>query len=328
MLDQTLIMLLALLFAFTIPFTLGAWLLSLATSSHPFASEVLPGPLRWLTSILLPLFVSVYGYRRGSVDFSGCVAGSIVAFAAVFANIGFSTSLLAFFLLGSCVTKYRSDLKRRIESDYNKSSRRNWIQALCNCGVAGQFAILYLIDSGVGGELPIDFQHRYVCSWLTVGVVSSVACACGDTFASEIGSVLSVSEPFLITTWRRVPRGTNGGISLIGSIASALGGFVIGLTYYVTILFVLDRDTLLLHHPDQSHIVWIGLFAGLFGSVIDSILGATLQYSGKNLKTGKVVEHPGPDVEWITGLHLLDNHSVNLLSTLIVGIVTPILVSQ
>ena len=61
---------------------------------------------------------------------------------------------------------------------------------------------------------------------------------------------------------------------------SALGGFVIGFAYYVTLLFRLDADTLEVS-TSQWPLVLSGIFAGLFGSLIDSLLGATFQFSGK-----------------------------------------------
>ena len=48
-----------------------------------------------------------------------------------------------------------------------------------------------------------------------------------------------------------------------------------------------------------------------------------LFYSGLNRKTGAIVEHPGKDVVHISGRRILDNHSVNLISSVIMGIVTP-----
>lgn len=106
------------------------------------------------------------------------------------------------------------------------------------------------------------------------------ACCNGDTWASELGTVLSKSDPYLITTWKRVPKGTNGGVSAIGTLVSTLGGLVIGLAHYLTILYFADR-ALLMYAPPQWPIILYGALAGLIGSLIDSLLGATLQYSGK-----------------------------------------------
>ena len=59
------------------------------------------------------------------------------------------------------------------------------------------------------------------------------------------------------------------------------------------------------------------------GSLIDSVLGATCQFSGKKAGTEVIVEEPGPDVIRISGMPLLDNHAVNLLSTVIIAVVMP-----
>lgn len=78
-----------------------------------------------------------------------------------------------------------------------------------------QLALLYLLDCG-SSERPIDFGAHYRSSWLGVAILSSFACCNGDTWASEIGTVVGRSDPFLITTRKRVPRGTNGGVTPIG----------------------------------------------------------------------------------------------------------------
>ena len=55
-------------------------------------------------------------------------------------------------------------------------------------------------------------------------------------------------------------------------------------------------------------------------------MGATLQYSGINLKTGAIVEAPSKhddEIKHISGLHILDNHEVNLLSCLLTALIIP-----
>ena len=65
----------------------------------------------------------------------------------------------------------------------------------------------------------------------------------------------------------------------------------------------------------------------MLGSLIDSVLGATLQYSGMNLKTGAIVEMPpfkrADEIEHICGSPILDNHEVNLLSCICTAIIIP-----
>lgn len=51
--------------------------------------------------------------------------------------------------------------------------QRNWVQVLCNGGMATQLALLYILDVGCG-ELPIDFNRFYRPSWLSIGVLGKM----------------------------------------------------------------------------------------------------------------------------------------------------------
>lgn len=73
--------------------------------------------------------------------------------------------------------------------------------------------------------------------------------------------------------------GTNGGISLVGTLMSFAGGLVVGLGYLLGIFMTFSQD--MLHNsPPQWPVVLFGGVAGLLGSLFDSLLGAWFQYSG------------------------------------------------
>jgi len=86
------------------------------------------------------------------------------------------------------------------------AAERNWVQVFCNGGVALQLSLFYYLEVGCT-ETMVDFEKYYNPSWWAIGVVASLACSCGDTFASELGTVLPLSAPYLITTMQRVPKG-------------------------------------------------------------------------------------------------------------------------
>ncbi|XP_023301698.1 transmembrane protein 19 isoform X2 [Lucilia cuprina] len=309
----------------SIPLSLFMWLGNLTLSkwwTPEFEEPNIIPPTRWLFSILAPLAFMITALKRKSVNKSGAALGLVVAVLLSIASHAFFFSLAAFFFTSSRATKFRAHIKKKIEKDFKEGEgQRNWVQVLCNGGMATQLAILYLIDVG-SSERSIDFEKDYRASWLGIAVMSAFACCSGDTWASELGCVLSKRDPFLITSFKRVPRGTNGGVSWIGLIVSFLGGMVVGLAYYITILLTVPAHMLMIS-PPQWPLILCGGIAGLFGSVVDSLLGATLQYSGID-EEGKIVDTPAKGVRYISGLRIIDNHSVNLISSIITGVCMPL----
>lgn len=64
----------------------------------------------------------------------------------------------------------------------------------------------------------------------------------------------------------------------------------------------------------------IAVFGGVLGNLIDSMLGATLQYSGFDTSKQKVVTAPGPKIQHISGFALLSNSHVNLVSSILTSL--------
>lgn len=313
--------------ALALPVSMLMWIGNLAFSffatekSHMHEDDSVIPPTRWLASTGFPIFIVAWGLKKRSLDRTGALLGLFVGFILTLTSYAFLASLLMFFVSSSKATKFRSDKKRKLEEEFREGGQRNWVQVLCNGGIATHLAVLYLLDVGCE-ERPVDFSRDYRASWLGLGILGALACCNGDTWASELGSVIGGGDPFLITSRKRVPKGTNGGVSVWGLVFSAMGGACVGLAYYVALLCCLD-PSVLSAAPAQWPLVLAGAIAGFLGSLVDSVLGATLQYSGLNEKTGCVVERAGKGVTHICGRQLLDNHSVNLLSSLAMGLLTP-----
>lgn len=98
-----------------------------------------------------------------------------------------------------------------------------------------------------------------------IGCIAALAEAAADTVSSEIGQAVG-GPVWLVTSWRRVPPGTDGGVSLVGTLAGVVAALVIvgfgGL-----------------HHALWPH-GWVVLVAACAGLVFDSVLGATVERSG------------------------------------------------
>jgi len=147
---------------------------------------------------------------------------------------------------------------------------------LSNSGIASILVVLIALVTK-GTDRCLDSKESTLVTALIGGVIGHYACCNGDTWSSELG-ILSKAEPRLITTFKRVQKGTNGGVTIHGLLAAAAAGFSIGLAF-VLIGFLTAQCA--------SYVFWRQLLviplataAGLCGSLIDSILGATVQYSG------------------------------------------------
>ncbi|KAJ6862886.1 protein PGR [Populus alba x Populus x berolinensis] len=271
-------------------------------------------------AVLISFVIAIKAYRRKSLDVTGAVAGFIVMTLHFAISYRFGAILLVFFFTSSKLTKVGEDKKRRFDAEFKEGGQRNWIQVLSNSGIA---SVLVLAVWRLAGweDKCLDGKESVVITSLIGGIIGQYSCCNGDTWSSELG-VLSDAQPRLITNFKPVRRGTNGGVTLAGLLAAAAAGGVIGLAFVLIGFFTTKCvfDVAL----KQLLVIPVAALAGLCGSLIDSLLGATLQFSGFCTVRNKVVGKPGPTVRKISGLDILDNNAVNLVSILLTALLSSV----
>lgn len=229
--------------------------------------------------VLALAVVTGFGYlswRLETASLTGMLTGVAISLGTiVLGGLGWFAVLIAFFGLGGLAAKYEYETK--VEYGVAESNRgaRTIRNVLGNTAVAVGAVIGFAASPDLGVE-PLLFAYVFA---------GSLSAAMSDTLSSEIGVLYS--EPRLITTLEAVDTGTDGGVSLEGTLAGVAGGVVVG----VLALEVLNGVT-----PAGAVVV---LVAGVVGMFADSVLGATLE-------------------GWLVG-----NQSVNFLSTLVGGLLAP-----
>lgn len=135
---------------------------------------------------------------------------------------------------------------------------------------------------------------------LVIGIIANYAAVAADTFSSELG-ILARGPPRLITslTLRKVPPGTNGGVTLTGLGAGLLGSMIIVTTSMFFVPFCGAKTAGLAGGgrpwtQDEYRTLMAGLTIwGALGSVLDSVLGGLLQRSVRDARTGRIIEGEG-----------------------------------
>lgn len=282
---------------------------------------------RSVVALLIASLLGIRGYRKNSLSLSGAFAAVVVGFLTFFSGIHFAVILLSFFFASSRITKVQQQKKRRLEADFKEGGQRDLWQVFSNSIPAVVVALLYYRIHGTTLSLE-SAQEIYLIPispcFLFSFCLGFYACCSGDTWSSELG-ILANSNPILITNFRKVPPGTNGGITLVGILAAIAGGSVVGISTWATVLLKNYHQEIVDSSLENAHfLIFVGAIAGLVGSLIDSLLGATVQFSGFSKILGRSVNCPSDaeDVKKISGWNLLSNNQVNLISASLTGIVS------
>lgn len=260
--------------------------------------------LRFFIGLGLSALVAIPAWRARSLSASGFWAALCLGTALyVCGDWPFFALLMAFFLSSTLIGKLAPRLSPRarlvltqVEGVVAKGGRRDHVQVFASSLVALAFSVVYLLWPG-----PLPYA----------GFATAIAASTADTWASEIGP-LSRRPPVLLLARRQVEPGISGGVSVLGSLASALGAAFIAIL--ATLFGALGRG---LAARDIATFLVVFLGACL-GSLIDSLIGELLQAKyrdGQGLSERRF--GPRGERSLVSGLRFMSNDAVNLLSVLV-----------
>ena len=256
--------------------------------------------VRAMSGFVLAALIALVARRARSLAPSGAVAATIVGTLAMAAGWSWGVLLIVYFASSSALSHFGRTIKeRRTVSVVAKSGARDAAQVLANGAAFAAAALFLLVKPDV--------------RWILLGA-GSLAASAADTWATEIGTLYGGS-PRSILTWKTIPVGTSGGVTLIGTLATLGGAAFIALVAAAL---------------GWTWIVCRGvMIGGIAGALIDSILGATLQSrrwcDACSRETERVVHDCGAQTRAYRGLSWLDNDVVNFLSNIAGGVLSTML---
>ena len=258
--------------------------------------------------VILSAVAAFTAFRLKMLNYSGAVGAfllGVVVFGA--GGVRWAAVLLVFFISSSGLSRLFSKRKHLMEEKYAKGARRDAGQVAANGAVAGVMALL-------GGLLPGNpLPWLFFCA--------AFAAANADTWATELG-VLNPGWPVSARTLKKVPPGTSGGVSLIGTLAAGGGSLLVAITGFL--LWPVEVGT----ERKLAGLLVITV-AGLAGSFIDSLLGATVQAIYWCPECRKETEQSpvhscGTSTELMRGYRWMTNDVVNAICTLGAVVITAI----
>ena len=125
------------------------------------------------------------------------------------------TVCVIYFILGSLVTKIRMKEKERLGIAEKRGGARGPENVWGSAAAAMTCAMM-------------TYVFPAQSALFKVGYVASLATKLSDTFGSEIGKAYG-KNTYLITTLKMVPKGTEGAVSVEGTVAGVIGSIIMAL---------------------------------------------------------------------------------------------------
>lgn len=209
---------------------------------------------RGLPAAVVAIGFAVIARTLGAVTDGGALVGVVVAFVLMLAaGLAGFLPLLTVFVITVLTTRWGYARKQQL-GVAERGPGRTASQVLANLGAATLCA------------LPAVWFPRFT-GMLMIGAMAALAEAAADTASSEIGEA-SARAAYMITDFREAPIGANGAISVAGTLAGCIAACLVA---WVSAFFEVVSWN------------WTPLIAlaGVAGMVLDSVLGATWERSGK-----------------------------------------------
>ncbi|HEX6628079.1 MAG TPA: DUF92 domain-containing protein [Gemmatimonadaceae bacterium] len=243
--------------------------------------------------------MSVLARRARALSSSGSLAAGVIGTIALTAGWSWGALLLSLFISVSLLSRLGAGEKaKRINDLIEKGGERDAAQIIANGAVFTIAALGSLIAPATG--------------WFAIAA-GAVSFSAADTWATEIGT-LARHDPILIINGRRVPAGTSGGISVLGTLAALSGAVFIGV------------EAVFAAWPVSLAGIGIG---GVGAAFADSVIGATLQTrrwcDRCNNPTERRVHDCGTPTRITGGIRWLDNDAVNALCSAIGALIALVL---
>ncbi|MGI6009170.1 MAG: DUF92 domain-containing protein [Methanomethylophilus sp.] len=221
--------------------------------------------LEALAVLVIAAVLSAVAYLKGFLT-KGGAAGAFVTASAVGlgGSIWWLIAYIVFPAIAFAATLLKLDEKTRKGLQEGKKGERG-LPNIIGVGLAPSIiAVVNLIDQTFGGG---DAEEFLACAF-----VSAVAVSMADTISSEIG-VLD-DKVWMITTFKRVEPGINGGVSRMGLLSSLIASFVYAFIGWALVFQEIDLLFL------------IPAVCGMIGNLLDSLVGAVLENRGYISKYG------------------------------------------
>ena len=162
----------------------------------------------WLIGLAITVPVTFTAYFAHAVDRSGAVAGVLLATVLyVYAAWPGLVMLGGVMVIGMAVTRLGYARKEALGVGEGSGGRRGIGSVVANAGAGVLFAFL---------AVTTPYAEPF-----TIAMVAAFATSLFDTTATEFGQAFG-RRHLLVTTWRAVPEGTTGGVSVAGILAGVL----------------------------------------------------------------------------------------------------------